>query len=105
MMTPPAHKSGTAGQIVNPLPRPVQTLGDYIARAQAAEAAPDPMAGLRGMLHPDCETLVRQCMREAGIAEYEFKDVKPMGWNICFRIAQAAHKAGAAQMKNLHKSD
>ena len=28
---PPAHKSGTAGQIVNPVVSNVKTLGDYIS--------------------------------------------------------------------------
>lgn len=31
---PPAHKSGTAGQIVNPVQSNIKTLGDYIAQKE-----------------------------------------------------------------------
>ncbi len=37
-MSIPAHKSGTAGQIVNPLP--AQTLGDYVGQVQMFENEP-----------------------------------------------------------------
>lgn len=59
----------------------------------------DAMEGLRGMLFDDEMTLIRECMLQAGIKANEQKAVSATGWNLCHRVASAAHKAGATQMK------
>lgn len=55
----------------------------------------DPMEGLRGMRHDDAKALIVECMRRAGLSSEEQLDVDSLGWNICFRVAAAAHTLGA----------
>lgn len=62
----------------------------------------DTMEGLRGMKHDDAIALIKTAMAQAGITpEQQEEDVQPLGWNICHRVAQAAHKAGAEGMKEI----
>lgn len=50
----------------------------------------------RGMYFDDAKELITKAIEQAGIDPAE---VKPMGWNICHRVAQAAYKAGAAAIE------
>jgi len=46
----------------------------------------------RGLTHGDSKKLIEQCALEAGMDTADWDS--PAAWNICHRIANAAHKAG-----------
>lgn len=89
----------------------VKTLRDAVSDARhghlsddagaALNARFDTMAGLRGMGIEDAEQLVRRCMEQAGIPTDEQGDIQSLGWNLCYRVANEAHKAGARDMNVL----
>jgi len=68
---------------------------------ETASGYRDRMAGLRGIRWEDQRALVDECMRQAGLSDAEIAEVTSLGRNICMRIADAAHRAGAAGMKDL----
>ena len=57
----------------------------------------DPMAGLRGMLPDDAKALITECLQQAGV-DIDAGENAATAWNVCYRIANAAHKAGAQAM-------
>lgn len=67
------------------------------AQADAFKDSGRSMDGLRGMTWGDADSLIKDCLNQAGI----HAEIGARGQNACHRIAQAAHKLGAEEMKKI----
>jgi hypothetical protein len=65
---------------------------------QASREPSDPMEGLRGMPHDLAKSLIHECIEQAGVKMDKSKD-PGTALNVCHRIADAAYRAGASNMK------